>query len=62
MGFIFDPKIVPLHNIEALLQAFEKLPQRVIAKFNELPSKDIAIPPNVLILSFVPQQVSIRRS
>ena len=58
MGFIFNPKIVPKRNIEALLEAFGQLPQRVIAKFNEDPPPDVTVPTNVLILPFVPQQAS----
>ena len=57
MGFIFNPRIVPKPKIIALLEAFARLPQRVIAKFNEPPPSDVEVPPNVLVLPFVPQQV-----
>ena len=57
MGFIFNPKIVPDHKIRSLLDAFGRLPQRVIVKFNEPPSSEINVPDNVMILPFVPQQV-----
>ena len=53
MGFIFNPIAVPEARVRALLDAFARLPQRVIVKFDS-PISDA--PPNVLVLPFVPQQ------
>ena len=53
MGFIFNPKVVPKQKIDDLLNAFARLPQRVIVKF-EKPIENA--PSNVLILPFLPQQ------
>lgn len=53
MGFIFNPTIVPKAQLDALLSAFARLPQRVIVKFDS-PIENA--PENVLVLPFVPQQ------
>ena len=63
MGFIFEPSVVPHHRIESLLEVFGSLKQRVIMKLDiskVSQSGNLAIPPNVMILPFLPQ-VSILR-
>ena len=53
MGFIFNPAIVPQERVDALLNAFARLPQRVIVRFE----RPVENPPdNVLVLPFLPQQ------
>jgi len=55
MGFIFDSRAVPKSMINRLLTAFERLPQRVIFKYDSnIPG--LVVPPNVLVLPWVPQQ------
>jgi len=63
MGFIFDSTAVPEEMITNLLSAFERLPQRVIFKYdiqeddNSYGSKPrLSVPQNVLVLPWVPQQ------
>jgi len=55
MGFIFDSKAVPTSMIENLLEAFSRLPQKVIFKY-KLETSSLSIPANVLLLPWVPQQ------
>jgi len=55
MGFIFDSRAVPKSMINRLLSAFERLPQRVIFKYDsKVPG--LVVPSNVLVLPWVPQQ------
>ena len=57
MGFIFQPKAVPDHRIQAFFHAFASLPQRVIMKLDDLPhDTNLEVPPNVLLKPFLPQQ------
>ena len=52
MGFLFNPGVAQ-ERVDALLNAFSRLPQRVILKLND----PIAhTPANVLVLPFLPQQ------
>lgn len=53
MGFIFNPKIVPKKLVNAFMQAFSRLPQKILVKF-EGPID--YIPPNVKVLEWIPQQ------
>ena len=63
MGFIFDSTAVPKEMITNLLSAFERLPQRVIFKY-DIQDDDtgygstpkLSVPQNVLVLPWVPQQ------
>jgi len=55
MGFIFDSRAVPKSMINRLMSAFERLPQRVIFKYDsKVPG--LVVPANVLVLPWVPQQ------
>ena len=55
MGFIFDSRAVPKSMINRLLSAFERLPQKVIFKYDsKVPG--LVVPSNVLVLPWVPQQ------
>ena len=63
MGFIFDSTAVPKEMITNLLSAFERLPQRVIFKYDIQEddnayetSPKLSVPQNVLVLPWVPQQ------
>jgi len=63
MGFIFDSTAVPKEMITNLLSAFERLPQRVIFKYDIQDddtgygsSPKLSVPQNVLVLPWVPQQ------
>lgn len=54
MGFIFHPKAVPKSRVDALMDAFSRLPQRFIVKFDVIVEDP---PKNVLVVqSFLPQQ------
>ncbi|XP_050724390.1 UDP-glucuronosyltransferase 2A3-like isoform X3 [Eriocheir sinensis] len=53
MGFIFNPRTVPLEVIRSLMDAFARLPQRVLMKLEE---PHPAVPPNVKVVNWVPQQ------
>ena len=63
MGFIFDSTAVPKEMITNLFSAFERLPQRVIFKYDIQEddnaygsSPKLSVPQNVLVLPWVPQQ------
>ena len=63
MGFIFDSTAVPKEMITNLLSAFERLPQRVIFKYDIQEDENayganpkLSVPQNVLVLPWVPQQ------
>ena len=63
MGFIFDSTAVPKEMITNLLSAFERLPQRVIFKYDIQEDDNaygtnpkLSVPQNVLVLPWVPQQ------
>ena len=63
MGFIFDSTAVPEEMITNLLSAFERLPQRVIFKYDIQEDDNaygnrpkLSVPQNVLVLPWVPQQ------
>ena len=53
MGFIFDPTAVPERTVDGLLEAFSRLPQRVVFKYD---SRRVNVPPNVLVVDWAPQQ------
>ena len=55
LGFIFDPSAVPVDRLLTLMRVFGRLEQRVVAKLDGLP-KNVHVPPNVLLQSFLPQQ------
>ena len=55
MGFIFDSKAVPKSMIDRLMSAFERLPQKVIFKYDPK-GTGLVVPSNVLVLPWVPQQ------
>ena len=57
LGFIFDPKAVSDSDVQTIFDAFAQLPQKVVMKFNPLPSEStLVVPKNVLLKSFLPQQ------
>ena len=56
MGFIFNPTIVPKERVQAFLSAFGRVPQHVIFKYNYDSSPALQVPPNVLMVPWVPQQ------
>ncbi|XP_042877104.1 UDP-glucuronosyltransferase 2A3-like [Penaeus japonicus] len=53
MGFIFNPKTVPLSVIQAFMGAFGRLEQRVLVK---LEGTFEHTPPNVKVVDWLPQQ------
>ncbi|XP_045102512.1 UDP-glucuronosyltransferase 2A3-like isoform X2 [Portunus trituberculatus] len=53
MGFIFNPRTVPREVIQNLMDAFARLPQRVLMKLEEPHPPS---PPNVKVVDWVPQQ------
>ncbi|KAK4313431.1 hypothetical protein Pmani_015225 [Petrolisthes manimaculis] len=55
MGFIFQPTVVPKKVIYNLLDAFSRLPQRVLMKYTTSPT-DPPPPPNVKMVPWLPQQ------
>jgi glucuronosyltransferase len=56
MGFNFDTAVVPPERIAAILNAFSRLPQRIVMKLDSSVPSSVSIPTNVLVKSFVPQQ------
>ena len=57
LGFIFDPKAVSDSDVQTIFDAFAQIPQKVVMKFNPLPSEStLVVPKNVLLKSFLPQQ------
>lgn len=52
MGFIFNPKVVPTRLVNAFMEAFGRLPQKFLVKF-EGPINNA--PPNVKVLEWIPQ-------
>jgi glucuronosyltransferase len=56
MGATFDASIVPKTLLDALLEAFSRLPQRVLMKMSGSLPKEMEIPSNVRIQGWVPQQ------
>ena len=53
MGFIFKPQIVPKALINAFMEAFSRLPQKFLVKFDGPIDR---IPANVKVLDWIPQQ------
>ncbi|CAL8116567.1 unnamed protein product [Orchesella dallaii] len=53
MGFIFKPQVVPKRLVNAFMEAFSRLPQKFLVKF-EGPID--FVPPNVKVLEWIPQQ------
>ncbi|KAG7177005.1 UDP-glucuronosyltransferase 2B7-like, partial [Homarus americanus] len=53
LGFIFNSHIVPIHVFNNLMNAFSRLPQRVLMK---LEGSHPTPPPNVKIVTWIPQQ------
>lgn len=53
MGFIFSPQVVPKKLVNAFMDAFSRLPQKFLVKF-EGPID--FVPPNVKVLEWIDQQ------
>jgi len=53
MGFIFNPQVVPKKLVNSFMEAFGRLPQKFLVKF-EGPIE--YVPPNVKVLEWIPQQ------
>jgi len=56
MGFIFNPTVVPQERVDTFLAAFEKLPHRVIFKYDLQYNYSRKVPNNVMMVPWVPQQ------
>jgi len=59
MGFIFNPNVVPTQFVNTFMEAFGRLPQKVLVKFN---GPIDYVPPNVKVLDWIPQQDVLGKS
>ena len=57
LGATFKPEDIPEHQMEAFLEAFGRLPQRVLVRM-QLPRE--ILPSNVLARNFFPQASILR--
>jgi len=56
MGATLDGKVAPTHIMSSFLEAFGKVPQRIIFQYKGNPNA-LKIPPNVKVVSgWIPQQ------